>query len=134
MELPTGKTLLLFDGYCHFCHRAVNLVLRFDHQKKFLFTPLSGTTGTYWQAKLSIPDRLDSIILIENGRYYSKAEAALKIAKKLGGIFHLAQVFYVLPKIYRDQIYDWIAKNRYRWFGKYNSCIIPGPEYKDRFI
>ncbi len=134
MELPRGKSLLLFDGYCHLCSNTVRFILRFDRRKKFLFSPLSSSVGIYWREKLSIPEGLDSIIVIDNGSYYSKSDASLKIAKKLGGIFHVAQVFYGLPKKYRDQVYDWLAKNRYRWFGKYNSCMIPKPEFKDRFI
>ncbi len=134
MEIPAGKTLLLFDGYCHLCNGAVKFILRFDRRKKFIFSPITSETGIFWRTKLSIPEQLDSIILIEKGCYYSKAEASLKIAKKLGGIFHIAQVFYGLPEKYRNQFYDWVARNRYRWFGKYNRCMIPEPEYKDRFI
>ena len=134
MELPKGKTLLLFDGYCHLCNGIVKFIIKFDRKKKFLFSPLGSPTGTHWRLKHAIPDQIDSIIVIDGENYHSKADAALLIAKKLGGTFHVASIFYGLPRKYRDQLYDWLARNRYRWFGRYQSCMVPGPEHLDRFI
>ena len=134
MQLPSDKFLILFDGYCALCNGAVKFILKFDRKKKFLFSPLNSETGTKWKFKYAIPEHLDSIVVITNDNYRSKSDAALFIAKRLGGVFHLARVFYGLPEKYRDGIYDWIATNRYRWFRKYESCMIPRPEDKDRFI
>ncbi len=134
MEFPVDKTLVLFDGYCHLCNTAVNIILRFDKRKKFLFSPLSGPTGTYYKARFSIPNTIDSIVVIHKNEEYLQAEAALLIAKRFGGIFHVFRIFYGIPKTYRKQLYNWVASHRYKWFGRYESCTVPRPEFKDRFI
>ena len=132
--VPTGRVLLLFDGYCHLCNWSVRFVLRFDRKKKFLFSPLSGETGIFYKRRFQIFDELDSIIVIENDSYLAKSEAIFAILKKLGGLFYFLLIFKVIPKSTRDHLYDWIAKKRYRWFGRRESCLLPNPEQKNQFI
>ncbi|MGQ8336313.1 thiol-disulfide oxidoreductase DCC family protein [Sunxiuqinia sp. A32] len=134
MERNNGKILILFDGFCHLCNYSVNIILRFDRKRKFVFSSLSSETGSYWINKLSIPKQLDSILVIDNGKWLTKSDAVLTISKKLGGGFYLSFIAYILPKKIRDKLYDWIARKRYKWFGKRETCRIPKPEDSERFI
>jgi predicted DCC family thiol-disulfide oxidoreductase YuxK len=134
IQIPKDKSIVLFDGYCHLCNRSVQTILKYDNEKKFLFCPLSSDTGRELIAQFNIPSNIDSIILIQNKRYNIQSDAALVIANELGGLFKLALVFKILPRKWRDQIYQWIAKNRFHWFGKRNSCMIPSADDKDRFL
>ncbi len=128
------KALILFDGYCHLCSRSVQLILKFDHQKQFLFAPLSGKIGDEIKNRLIISETIDSIILIENDQFDIESEAVLKIADRLGGLFNLVLVARILPRSWRDYLYKLIASNRFNWFGRRNNCMLPNPEDADRFL
>ncbi len=132
--VPPDKALILFDGYCHLCSRSVQLILKFDHQKQFLFAPLSGEITTETKHRFAIPETIDSIILVENDQFYIQSEAALKIASRLGGLFKLILVARILPRSWRDYLYDQIAANRFHWFGRRSNCMLPNPEDADRFL
>ena len=134
MEIPHGKSLILFDGYCHVCSRLVQFILKFDRKAVFLFAPLESSMGLFWKAKWQIPDSVDSVILVEKDAFLIKSDAVLKIAECLGGLFRLFIIFHVIPKSRRDRIYDLIARNRFRWFGRKESCMMPGKEQKERFF
>ncbi|WP_159522785.1 thiol-disulfide oxidoreductase DCC family protein [Sunxiuqinia indica] len=134
IQIPKPKSIVLFDGYCHLCSRSVQTILKHDNEKKFLFCPLSSDAGRELIDQFNIPSGIDSIILIQNKHYYIQSNAALGIANELGGFFKLALVFKILPRKWRDQIYRWVAKNRFHWFGKRNSCMIPSADDKDRFL
>ncbi len=123
MEIPLGKNLILFDGYCHLCSRVVQLILNFDRKKSFLFLPMGSRAGRYWKAKWRIPESVNSVVLITNETFYIKSDAILQIAKCLGGFFNLLLIFRMIPKRGRDGIYDLVARNRFRWFGKRESCM-----------
>ncbi|MGV8137766.1 MAG: thiol-disulfide oxidoreductase DCC family protein [Mangrovibacterium sp.] len=133
-ELPHGKSLILFDGYCHMCSRVVQLILKFDRNKMFLFAPLESDAGLFWKGKRQIPESVDSIILIEENCFLIKSDAVLKIARQLGGLFKFLLIFRVIPQSWRNRVYDLIARNRFRWFGRRESCMMPTKEQRKRFI
>ncbi len=133
-ELPHGKSLILFDGHCHMCSRVVQLILKFDRNKMFLFAPLESDAGLFWKGKRQIPESVDSIILIEENCFLIKSDAVLKIARQLGGLFKFLLIFRVIPRSWRNRVYDLIARNRFRWFGRRESCMMPTREQRKRFI
>lgn len=133
-SVPPDKALILFDGYCHLCSRSVQLILKFDHQKQFLFTPLSGEIATETKRRLDIPETIDSIILVEKDHFYIESEAVLKIAGRLGGLFKLLLIVRILPRGWRDWLYRQFAANRFSWFGRRSTCLLPKPTDADRFL
>ncbi|MFS0576058.1 thiol-disulfide oxidoreductase DCC family protein [Sporosarcina sp. 179-K 3D1 HS] len=128
------KRIVLFDGECNFCDASVQFILKRDPAAHFLFTSLQSETGQQLKKQYYIPENVDSIVLIEKGKAYTKSSAALHIAKKLDGLWHLLFLFILVPRPLRDVAYDYIAKNRYKWFGKKDSCMLPPPEIRKRFI
>lgn len=134
--IETGKKIILFDGVCNLCNSSINFVIKRDKHDIFRYASLQSEIGKKLISERNIDiNKIDSILLIEpNVKYYHKSTAALHIAKQLSGIYPLLSVFLILPKFLRDFVYDIIAKNRYRWFGKQESCMIPTPELKALFI
>lgn len=134
--LPENKKIILFDGVCNLCNNAINFVIEHDKKDVFRFVSLQSDIGRKMVIERGIdPDILDTIILIDPGvAYYEKSTAALKIAKELSGGYSLLKHFLFLPEIFRDGIYSLVAKNRYKWFGKKESCMIPTPELKAKFL
>ena len=131
-----AKKIILFDGVCNLCNGAVQFIIKRDKRSVFKFASLQSEIGKQLSKERGIDtELLDSIILIEPGiAYYSKSTAALEIMKSFGGIWNLTRLFTVLPKGFRDIVYDFIAKNRYKWFGKKDACMIPTPELQSRFL
>ena len=135
MNKQSTHSIILFDGVCNLCNGAVNFVIKRDNSNVFRFAPLQENSGILLLKKFAIdPQKLDTIILIENDRVYLKSTAALRISKKMSNLWPLLYVCIVLPKFLRDAVYDYIAKNRYTWFGKKDQCMIPGPATKDKFL
>lgn len=134
MELLQGKSLVLFDGYCHMCSRLVRFILKYDRRKIFLFASLESPVALFWKEKCFIPATVDSVILVDNETCLIKSDAILGIARQLGGVFRLVCIFSVLPRRWRDGIYDRIARNRFRWFGRRESCMMPRKEERERFL
>ncbi len=134
MKLPKGKNLILFDGYCHLCSWSVRTILRFDKKQKFLFSPLSSEYGKAHIADFQIAKDVDSVILIKDGEVFTKAKAALMIADELGGIFLILGMFKVFSFPFLNSIYDFVAKNRNKWFGRKNVCMMPTNEQKEQFL
>lgn len=135
--LEPGKKIILFDGICNLCNSSVQFVIKRDKSDIFRFAPLQSDIGKKLIDERGIDtSTVDSIILIEpNIAYYTKSSAAIEIANDLGGMWKVFNVFtYILPVSVRDWIYDFIARNRYKWFGKKESCMIPTPEMKAKFI
>ena len=129
------QPVILFDGICNLCNSAVQFIIRHDKKNQFLFTSLQSEAGQKLLAQYNLPaNMLNSFILIENDKAYNRSTAALRIAKKLNGIIPWLYGFIILPKSVRDGIYNWVAKNRYKWFGKKDECMIPTPELKARFL
>ncbi|MEH6704406.1 MAG: thiol-disulfide oxidoreductase DCC family protein [Galbibacter orientalis] len=137
MELESGKKIILFDGVCNLCNRSVQFVIKRDSKDVFRFASLQSDLGKKLLAERNInPQETDSIVLIEpNVAYYTRSSAAIEIAKELEGLWSLISAFnYILPENIRDSIYNFIAKNRYKWFGKKDECPLPTPEQRRKFI
>jgi predicted DCC family thiol-disulfide oxidoreductase YuxK len=128
------KAILLFDGVCNLCNASVNFVIKRDTHNRFLFASLQSETGKQLVKKFSLSESLDSFVLIENGIAYTRSIAALRVLKKLGGIWSLSFVFMIVPSFIRNGVYNFVSRNRYRWFGKKESCMIPTAELKKKFL
>ncbi|MEL6393567.1 MAG: thiol-disulfide oxidoreductase DCC family protein [Bacteroidota bacterium] len=127
--------VIMFDGHCNLCNGWVQWVLKRDKKGRYKFASLQSEIGQ----KLIIdsgrdPDSFDSVVLWRNNHIWIKSEAALRIASGLGGIYKLAMIFMAVPGIVRNAVYDWIARNRYRWFGRSEECLLPKPEWRNRFL
>lgn len=127
-------SIIIFDGVCNLCNRAVQFILKYDPYGKFVFTAMQSETGKNLRQSYHIAPSVDSIILIEGDHAYSNSDAALRIARRLVGLWPFFYGFIIVPKPIRDAVYKFIARNRYRWFGKHDVCLIPSPKYRDRFI
>jgi predicted DCC family thiol-disulfide oxidoreductase YuxK len=136
INIPENKKLVLFDGICNLCNSAVLTIIKHDKKNVFLFAALDSDTGKKVTQNLNIDvNKIDSIILYEpNVSYEIKSTAALKIAQDFGGIWWLTQLFFVIPESIRNYVYDFIARNRYKWFGKKDQCMLPNTELKAKFI
>lgn len=136
VNIPKGKKVILFDGVCNLCNFAVNKVIDCDKRDTFIFASLQSKTGQQICKNLGIyKDNLESIVLYESSfAYYTKATAAIKIMNELGGFWNFTKFLWVFPEAIRDYIYDIIAKNRYKWFGKQESCKIYTPKLKAKFL
>ena len=134
MILPEGKVLVLFDGYCHLCSWVVRRILKADKAGVFLFAPMNSKTGEFWKKKMKIRTQVDSVVLVEANAYFLRSEAALRIAGRLGGFYCLLHIIRVLPLSWRDKLYDWVARNRFRWFGRRETCLLPKNGEQHRFL
>ncbi len=136
MDIPKNKKIILFDGICNLCNDVVLKVIKYDKKNIFLFSSLQSKIGKEITDHLGIEiSKIDSIILYEPGVSYDiKSTAALKIIQDFKGIWSLTYILFLLPEGFRNLIYDYIAKNRYKWFGKKEKCMIPTPELKEKFL
>ena len=135
-KLPKAKKIILFDGICNLCNAAVQFIIRHDKKDQFRFVALQSESGIAILKHIGIDAaNIDSIVLYEpNIAYYYKSDAVLEVAKNIGGIYILAVIFKVFPKSFRNRIYDYVAKNRYKWYGKKDSCMIPTADLKAKFL
>jgi predicted DCC family thiol-disulfide oxidoreductase YuxK len=135
-QLPEGKKIIIFDGVCNLCNSSINYIIDNDKNDIFRFVSLQSDLGIALQNYLGIEiDNIDSIILYNpNEAYYLRSTAALKIMKEFSGLWKLSTIAFLLPRIFRDKIYDFIASNRYKWFGKEDNCRIITPELKSKFL
>ena len=131
--LNNEPSIILFDGVCNLCNGWVKLIIKLDKTKHFKFASLQGQFGQESIKKYSL-EHIDSIILLEQGRVYTEAIAALRILKKLKGPIRVFDFLTILPKSFQSFTYKWVAKNRYRIFGKRESCMIPSDDLKERFL
>ncbi|GBF18999.1 MULTISPECIES: thiol-disulfide oxidoreductase DCC family protein [Arenibacter] len=136
MEMIENNKIILFDGVCNLCNSSVQYVIRRDKSNAYRFAALQSEIGKKLVEQRGIDtSQIDSIILIEPGvAYYTKSTAALKIARSFGGVWQLTSVFEWIPEKIRDWVYDYIAKNRYKWYGKKEVCMVPSPENNERFL
>ena len=130
-----GDAIILFDGICNLCNSSVQYVIKHDPGGLFKFAALQSEAGQRILHRHNLPDeKFSSFILIENGQVFTRSSAALRVAKKLKGIRKLLYALILFPPSIRTFVYDLIAKNRYRWFGKKESCMVPGPGLQQRFL
>lgn len=129
-----NKKIILFDGVCNLCNNSVNFLIRRDIKSIFLFAPLQSNFGEVLTAKMNIPQKIDSIILISENKYYIKSDAVIEIIKQLKWYWRMFIIIKILPLKFRDFLYDFIANSRYKWFGKRDSCMIPDGNVKSRFL
>ncbi len=129
------QPVILFDGVCNFCNSSVNFVIKRDKKGSILFTPMQTGAGQKLLEQYALPvDAIQSFVFIENGKAYTRSTAALKVCRYLRRLWPLCYGFIIVPKFIRDGIYNWIARNRYKWFGIRQECMIPTPETKTRFL
>jgi predicted DCC family thiol-disulfide oxidoreductase YuxK len=127
--------IIFFDGVCNFCNSSINFVIDHDPEKHFKFAPLQSDIGQEILRKFNKnTEDFDSIILLKNNTLYQKSEAALEIAKHLSGFWKYLSIFGMLPTFFLNFFYDMIAKNRYKIFGKADSCRMPTAELRERFL
>ena len=129
------KPVILFDGVCNYCNAMVNFFIRKDKKKVFRFATLQSAFGQKILQEHNLPtDVFESFLLLDNGKLYSKSTAGLRLYNKLPWYWKWTQLFWVVPKFFRDWIYGIIAKNRYKWFGKRDTCMVPTAGLRERFI
>jgi predicted DCC family thiol-disulfide oxidoreductase YuxK len=126
-----NKPVIVFDGHCRLCHWSVQFLLRHDHKRQFYFT----TFDSAWSAKRQLKsDMPDSVLLVLAERTYSESAAFLKMMGLLGGFWSVLGIFWIVPTPLRNLLYRFIAKNRYRWFGRYDACPLPTPDLQARLL
>lgn len=129
------KPIIFFDGVCNLCNSSVQFVIKYDAGNKFLFAPLQGITAKEILEKHNHPTKqLNSFVLYKNDRLFTQSTAALKVARELKGWPSWLYAFIIVPVFIRDAVYNFIAKNRYKWFGKKDSCMLPSPALKAKFL
>lgn len=127
--------VLLFDGVCNLCNASVQFIIRRDKNALFRFAPLQSEFGRMICENNGLNlGEIETVILLSGGKIYTKSAAGLHIVKKLDGLWPLLYFFIIIPAFLRDPVYDFIARSRYKWFGKRDSCMIPDPELRSRFI
>jgi predicted DCC family thiol-disulfide oxidoreductase YuxK len=132
--LPDSHPVLLYDGVCALCNGWVKLVLRFDRRASFRFAPLDSPAGRLRLAAHPALAGLDSIVLLEDDRASVRSTAVLRIFARLGGLWRLLLIGYLIPREIRDSLYDVVAHWRYRIFGRHETCPLPPAEVRDRFL
>lgn len=135
MELP-NKKIVLFDGVCNLCESSVQIIIKHDKKEAFVFASQQSETGKDILRYLGIDTKkMDGIVLYEPGvAYFIKSDAAMEILKEFPLPYSLLRIFRFLPLTFRDAVYDYIAKNRYRWYGKKEACWMPTKELRARFL
>ncbi len=135
MRPERPETIVLFDGYCVICNAGIDMLLRADRRGVLRFGALQSPAGRRLSECYGLKaDDPDTFYVVDAGRVYDKADAALAIARRLGGIWHATRLFGLLPKALRDRLYDVLARNRLRWFGARDSCRLPSAAEKARFL
>lgn len=135
MNMEMNHPILFFDGVCNLCNTSIQRVIKADKKGVFRFASLQSETAKELLADSGLnPTELKSVILLHQDRFYTRSNAVLESVRLLGGAWSLLYIFIIVPPFIRNAIYDWIARNRYRWFGKKDACMIPSPELKSRFL
>ncbi len=135
-QQPDGP-VVLFDGVCNLCNGSVQFILDRDPAERFRFAALQSDAARRLLIALGRPaptGEPDSVVLVENGQVWERTDAALRIARSLRGLWRLFAVFLLVPRPLRDAVYRWVARHRYRWFGRTESCRVPTPALRARFL
>lgn len=131
----TQPMIMLVDGHCHLCNGITKFVIKHDKASKFQFASLQSQIGQQLLAEGGLPlHDLDTFVFIRGGRYYTKSGAALRVFRQLNGLWPLLYSFIIVPVPIRNVVYDFIANNRYRWFGRSESCLLPNASLRNRFL
>jgi predicted DCC family thiol-disulfide oxidoreductase YuxK len=125
------RSVLLFDGVCNLCNGFVRFIIERDPARRFQFAPLQSDAARRLLQAAPLPD---SLVLVEDGRFFVRSAAVLRVARGLRFPWSLAYVFVAVPRPLRDWVYDIVARNRYGWFGRRDVCMVPTPELKARFL
>ena len=126
--------IVLFDGECNFCNASVQFIIKRDPKGYFQFAAQQSDVGEKLKRQYGVSNDMNSILVIDQHKVYNSSDAALHISKHLNGFWTYLYILKVIPKPLRDLVYKFVAKNRYAWFGKKDSCMIPSPEVRDRFL
>ncbi|MES2850725.1 MAG: DCC1-like thiol-disulfide oxidoreductase family protein [Bacteroidota bacterium] len=130
-----NNPVILFDGICNFCDGAVNFTIKKDKQKKIKFAPLQSEAGRQLLLQYGLPENyMSSFLFVENGKVYSRSTAVLRVCKYLKGLWPLCYAFIIVPPFIRNAVYNFVGKNRYKWFGQKEECMIPTPDVRARFL
>jgi len=133
--MEARETIILFDGVCNLCNGMVRFLIPRDPKARLRFASQQSAAGQQLLKKCELPtNSLDSVVVLEGDHIYTKSTAALKIARNMNGLWPLLYGFILVPRFIRDPLYDWVARNRYRWFGTTEACLFPSPEVKCRFL
>ncbi|AIQ11743.1 thiol-disulfide oxidoreductase DCC [Paenibacillus durus] len=128
-------SIVLIDGVCHLCGWLTTFIIPRDPEGRFRFAPLQSDIGRKLLEKGGLDaHRLDTVVLIEKGRYYTESAAALRILRRLRFPWPAVYLFIAVPAPLRNKLYRYVAKNRYRWFGRDDHCLVPTPEIRGRFL
>jgi predicted DCC family thiol-disulfide oxidoreductase YuxK len=135
LATPNKETILFFDGNCNLCNGWVLFVVRYDRSKSILFSPLQSPLGQAILKSLEqSTTKLASVVLQHDGKFYTKSSAVLQLLALMGGLWRISAVFYLAPTVVRDFFYDIVARNRHRWFGTRQQCMVPSAELSARFV
>jgi predicted DCC family thiol-disulfide oxidoreductase YuxK len=127
--------VIVFDGVCLLCSRSVAFVLAHDRQKQFRFATLQSATGRALLVRHGLdPEDPDSFLLADGAAGHANSDAIIRVVTAFGGAWRLVTLFRLVPRLLRDRFYRWIARNRYRWFGRREACMVPSPEMQGRFL
>lgn len=127
--------IVLFDGVCNLCNTTVQFIIRHDRQHLFRFAALQSEAGLYFLKKYNLPTQnFESFVLVYQQKHYTQSNAALNLLYHLGSIWRIGYGLILVPPFLRNSIYNFIAQNRYRWFGRQETCLMPTPELKARFL
>jgi predicted DCC family thiol-disulfide oxidoreductase YuxK len=138
-SLAPSERVLLYDGLCGFCNKTVQMILKRDRRGEMRFAALQSAYGEAVRARHAELKDVDSVVLVEHDRdgrerVFMRSDAALRVATYLGGWWKLLTVFRIIPRAVRDFFYDLFARYRYKFFGKYDQCLVPSPEVRSRFV
>jgi len=134
-SLTLETPVLLFDGVCNLCNASVQWILKRDHKAHFRFAALQSEFGQQILQKHGLTtEQFDTVVLSVGDRIFLRSDAPLEIVRRLGGFWKLFYLFKILPRPLRDALYNFVARNRYRWFGRQAACMLPRPEWKGRFL
>lgn len=135
MERHSVHPILLFDGVCSLCEMSIQFIIKRDPKRIFRFVSLQSRAGQELLTRFKLPlENFNTMVLVEGKSYYTRSCAGFRIANRLTFPWSLLSVFLILPRFIRDAVYDFIANNRYRWFGKKETCMIPSPDLRKRFL
>ena len=133
--VQSQNPIILFDGVCNFCNAGINFIIKHDRKNVFRFAALQSKSGQELAEKYQLPKKdFDSFILLDKGKVYNRSAAGFKVWGKLSWYWKWTQVFWIIPRFITAAVYDFVARNRYKWFGKKETCMIPTSYVRNRFL